>query len=132
MSRTIRRVTREVSRTVRRVVGETSRAVRDVVGTVTGANAVERAAREQADAIRRAQEEEAKRAQELEAQRKREDEFRKQVEADTEAMTKGELVKSSDVGAKGLESVTTNFASSSVKKQDDEDKVRKALQKFGR
>lgn len=107
------------------------------IGMFTGANAVERAARAQADAVRRAQEEETKRMKELEEQRKREEAYNEQIKKDTEALMNAEQPDASSLGNRGLDEVVTSYTSNTASdivspEDEDGDKIRKAIRQFGR
>lgn len=101
----------------------------------TGRDAMERAAREQADAIRRAQEEEAARLKAEEEQRKREQAYRDQIAKDQAGLAEENLSNNS-FEESGMSGVIVDTSASEVapgiSDTDEEDKMRKALKRFGK
>lgn len=144
--RAVRRVVREVRRVARRVENEVRNVVSRVGGELrnvrdrtidewSGINAAEEEAKRRAEEeARLAAEEEAKRKAE-EEQRKREEEYKSRILKDQAGLEAETASDTGDWSETGLGGVTVDSSTSEVAPgimEDTEDKMKKALRRFGK
>lgn len=131
-SRAIRRVTRGLRRSIRNAF----RSLRDrTIDEWSGINAAEEEAKRKAEEeARLAAEEEAKRKAE-EEQRKKEEEYKSRILKDQAGLESETASDTGDWSETGLGGVTVDTSASEVAPgimEDTEDKMKKALRRFGK
>lgn len=136
MGRRARRAVRRVTRSLRRSIRNAFRSLRDrTIDEWSGINAAEEEAKRRAEEeARLAAEEEAKRKAE-EEQRKKEEEYKSRILKDQAGLESETASDTGDWSETGLGGVTVDTSASEVAPgimEDTEDKMKKALRRFGK